>query len=66
MQYEAQCAKGQSVAHVLYGSGGELTADGNQYWYQGAAALEGQAEEADRFGYTLAAIRTPLRQIYCR
>jgi hypothetical protein len=52
------------VVHVLYGSGGGLTAAGNQLWYEGAAGLEGIAEEDDRFGYAMAAIRIPLRQTY--
>jgi hypothetical protein len=52
------------AAHVLYGSGSGLTADGNQFWYQGSAGLVGPAEQTDYFGFALAAIRTPLRQIY--
>ena len=52
------------AVHILYGSSSGLAADGNQFWYQGVAELEGVAEEDDHFGYTLAAIRIPLRRVY--
>ncbi len=43
------------IVHVLYGSGDGLTADRDQYWYQGGAGLQGEREVNDWFGSALAA-----------
>jgi disulfide bond formation protein DsbB len=43
------------VVHVLYGSGGGLSATGSQLWSQDSPGIAGVAESADFFGDALAA-----------
>ena len=52
---EAVGALGDAGAvNVLYGSGGGLTAAGDQLWHQDVADVEGAAEAGDSFGGALA------------
>jgi FG-GAP repeat len=42
------------VVHVVYGSAGGLSQDGNQVWHQATAGVGGTAEAGDRFGEAVA------------
>jgi hypothetical protein len=42
------------AVNVLYGSGGGLTATGNQVWSQDSPGIAEQAEDGDRLGSALA------------
>jgi disulfide bond formation protein DsbB len=44
----------RGVVHVLYGSGGGLSATGNQLWSQDSPGIAGVAEGSDNFGDALA------------
>jgi hypothetical protein len=43
------------AVHVIYGTAGGLSADGDQRWSQDSYQIEGDPEEYDRFGWALAA-----------
>ena len=43
------------AVNVIYGSGGGLTSEGNQFWYQGFNGVQGTVEAGDLFGLSLAA-----------
>src|SRR3954453_13129969 len=43
------------AVNVLYGTGGGLSAAGNQFWHQNVAGVAGIAAAGDRFGAALAA-----------
>lgn len=47
--------KDNGAAHVLYGSAGGLTTDGNQYWSQDSPGVLGISEPDELFGYATAA-----------
>jgi hypothetical protein len=44
------------AANVLYNSGDELTAAGNQFWHQDSMDVVDQAEEGDWFGFSAAGV----------
>lgn len=48
-------AAGAGIVQVLYGSAGGLSDAGNQVWHQDSPNIQGMAEDADLFGYSLAA-----------
>lgn len=43
----------QGTVHVVYGSAGGLTAEGNQFWNQDSPGVLGEGFSNDRFGATL-------------
>jgi hypothetical protein len=45
---------GAGAVNVIFGSGGGLTATGNQLWHQDVDGIDGTAESGDRFGSALA------------
>ena len=49
------------AVNVLYGTASKLAADGNQFWMQNTNGLQGNLEDYDRFGFTLAALPRILR-----
>jgi hypothetical protein len=50
---------------VVYGSASGLSADGDQFWHQDVAYIEGGCETGDRFGYALASLyRVKTHRVY--
>ena len=44
---------GAGAVNVLYGSGGGLSAGGDQVWHQDWVGVQGMAEAGDQFGFSL-------------
>ena len=53
--YENGAGADDGSVQVLYGTGGGLSAGGNQVWTQDSAGIGGGSEAGDRFGSSLAA-----------
>ena len=48
-------AKGAGAANIIYGTATGLAAGGNQFWSQNSPGVDGEAGEADNFGFALSA-----------
>ncbi len=53
--YETTADLRDGAVNVIYGSASGLTVDGDQFWHQSKPGIDENAEENDRFGYSLTA-----------